>query len=58
MLFGKYLGSENSEEATLIVMRLSADYLGFNYIDGITSYRSTVAVMHDSQVIHWVIKSD
>lgn len=51
VLFGEYLVGEASEEATLIVVPLSADYLGFNYIDGIVSYSSIVAVICNSQIV-------
>lgn len=51
MLFGEYLVGEASEEANLIVVPLSADYLGFNCIGGIVSYSSIVAVMRNSQIV-------
>lgn len=51
VLLGEYRMGEDSEEATLIVMPLSVDYLGFNYIDAIASYSSIVAVMRNSQIV-------
>lgn len=51
VLLGEYLVGEVSEEATLFVMPLSADYLGFNYIDDIGAYNHTVALIRISQIV-------